>query len=427
MCVSEQGAAVLSDEPRSHNTAIDRDDEVSGERFDSPGRQWVSGAVFFGCCLLLAAVIIQFVLEARQDARRLHSKNNLKQLGLAFHNYHDTYGQFPIGADVRPDGTAVHGWMIRLLPYLESSPLYSQINQNFPWDHPANSCLFRFRYQSFLSPNQSDQFTSEGFGLTHYLGNPNVLHRNTTTSFSDMSTGTAHNWLAGEISSGFRPFAYPFNWCELKLPFNNGKGSYGSVDDSTNICLADGSVSTLSHKTDQEVVRQLAQAPPVATDDAKTLPSRVFRSSPTSNWTRQYLQAAGEDGSIKHKGGIGTTLHCDPQGQLNTASLYSSPDGNAAYTVDGKTRIDLYGIVESYPEVRILILNGTLLNEDAATAIASCSQIETVIAHRIQISDAGRERLRKCPTLRWVMLTSGAQHTPKDMPNEWNISSSDEF
>jgi hypothetical protein len=390
-------------------------------------RQWVSILIVTGCCLLLAAIIIPFLLAARQDARRLQSKNNLKQLGLAFHNYHDVYQQFPIGADVRSDGTAMHGWIIRLVPYLESSPLYSQINQKFPWEHPANSHLFKFRHPTFLSPNHPDHFTSEGFGLTHYLGNPNVLHRNTTTSFSEMTTGTAHNWLAGEISSGFHPFAYPFNWRELKLPFNDGKSSYGSVDDSTNICLADGSVSTLSHKTDQEVVRRLAEAPPVATDDAKVLPTRVFRNSPTSSWTREFFLAAGEDNTIKNSGEIWTTLHFDPQGELDTASLYSSPDGNAAYTVDGKTRIDLHGIVETYPEVRVLILNGTLLSDDAAKAIASCSRIETVVAHRIQISDAGREHLRKCPTLKWVMLTSGAQHKPMDIPDEWNTASSDEF
>lgn len=390
-------------------------------------RQWVSIVIVTGCGLLLAAVIIPFLLAARQDARRIQSKNNLKQFGLAFHNYHDVYQQFPIGADVRSDGTAMHGWIIRLVPYLESSPLYSQINQKFPWEHPANSHLFKFRHPTFLSPNHPDHFTSEGFGVTHYLGNPNVLHRNTTTSFSEMTTGTAHNWLVGEVSSGFQPFAYPFNWRELRIPFNDGKGSYGSVDDSTNICLADGSVSTLSDKTDQEVVRQLAKAPPVATDDAKALPSRVFRNSPTTNWTREFFLAAGEDNTIKNSGEIGTTLHFDPQGQLDTANLYSSPDGNAAYNVDGKTRIDLYGIVEAFPEVRVLLLNGTSLTDDAAAAIASCSRIETVVAHRIQVSDAGREHLRKCPTLKWIMLTSGALHTPMDMPYEWNSSSTNKL
>jgi hypothetical protein len=390
-------------------------------------QQWTSIVIVTGCGLLLAAVIIHFVLEAQQNARRLQSKSNLKQLGLAFHNYHDVNAQFPIGADVRPDGTAVHGWMMRLLPYIESSPLYSQINQRFPWDHPENIHLFKFKHSRFLSPNHVDQFTLEGFGLTHYLGNPNVLHRNTTTSFSEMTTGTAHNWLVGEISSGFQPFAYPFNWRELKLPFNDGQGSYGSVDDSTNICLADGSVSTLSHKTDQEIVRQLAKAPPVANDDEKTLPARAFINSPTSGWTRQFFLAAGENDSIKNQGNIVTTLHFDPQGQLDTANLYTSPDGNAAYTADGKTRIDLYGIAEAYPEVRVLILNDTLLTDDAATAIASCSRIETIVAHRIQISDAGRERLRKCQTLKRVVLTSGAEHTPSDMPNEWNTSSTNKF
>lgn len=417
----------MSEESRSHISAVIVIEEIPHERCGSPGRQWISVAIILGCCLLLAAVIIPFVLAARQDARRIQSKNNLKQLGLAFYNYHEVHKQFPIGADVRPDGTAIHGWIIRVLPYIESSPLYSQINQNFPWDHPANSHLFKFKHPSFLSPNQGNQFTSEGFGLTHYLGNPDVLHRNTTTSISEMTTGTAHNWLTGEISSGFQPFAYPFNWRELKLPFNDDEGSYGSVDDSTDICRADGSVSTLSHKTDQEVVQQLAEAPPVASEELKALPPRVFKSSPSTSWLRQYLPASGEDDSIKHKGGIGTTLNFDPQGQLDTADLYSSPDGNAAYTVDGTTRIDLYGIVEEYPEVRVLILNSTLLTDDAATAISSCSRIETVVAHRIQISDSGRERLRKCPTLKWVMLTSGAQHTPMDMPNEWNMASSNEF
>ena len=417
----------MSDESRSLNF---RAEAVGDERLPdvvvASGQQWMNIAVTLACCLLLAAVIIPFILSAQQDARRFQTKNNLKQLGLAFHNYHDTYSQFPIGADVRPDGTAIHGWVIRLIPYLESSRLYSQINWNFPWDHPANSHLFRFRHPSLLSPNHDNQFTSEGFGLIHYLGNPNVLHRNTTTCFSQMTTGTAHNWLVGEVSGRFQPFAYPFNWRELKLPFNDGQGSYGSVTDSTNICLADGSVTTLSQATDQEVVRQLANAPPVASDESKALPPKDFKSSQSSSWTREYFLAAGEDDGIKNKGGIGTTLDFDPHGQLDAADLYASENGNAAYTVDGTTRIDLFGIVTAYPEVRVLILN-TVLSDDAVAVIASCSRIEIIVASRIQLSDSSRVRLQQHRTLKWVVLTSGAQHAPADIPGEFDANSSNEF
>jgi hypothetical protein len=316
--------------------------------------------------------------------------------------------------------------MMRLLPYIESSPLYSQINQRFPWDHPENIHLFKFKHSRFLSPNHVDQFTLEGFGLTHYLGNPNVLHRNTTTSFSEMTTGTAHNWLVGEISSGFQPFAYPFNWRELTLPFNDGQGSYGSVGDSTNICLADGSVATLSRKTDHDVVRQLANAPPIASDESKAFPQKVFTNSASSSWAREYFLAAGEDDRIKHKDSVGTTLDFDPQEQLDTADLYVDPKGEAVFNVYGTKRIDLMGIVKAHPEVRVSILN-TVLNDDAVAAISSCSRIEIIVASQIQISEASRERLQKCQTLKWVVLTSGAQHTPLDLPHGFNANSSNEF
>lgn len=91
---------------------------------------------------ILIALLLPAVQAAREAARRMQCGNNLKQMGLALHNYHDTYKVFPpaklspgqimFGSQTKPYYTEVRnhtGWLM-LLPFIESSPLYSQINFN---------------------------------------------------------------------------------------------------------------------------------------------------------------------------------------------------------------------------------------------------------------------------------------------------------
>ncbi|MDB4637342.1 DUF1559 domain-containing protein [Planctomycetaceae bacterium] len=68
------------------------------------------------------------VQQAREAARRSSCKNNLKQLGLALHNYHDVHRVFPI-AIVPPDSAGRRGasWLTRILPFLDQAPAYNQI------------------------------------------------------------------------------------------------------------------------------------------------------------------------------------------------------------------------------------------------------------------------------------------------------------
>ncbi len=73
---------------------------------------------------ILIALLLPAVQQAREAARRSQCKNNLKQLGLAVHNYHDVFLTFPIGA--RPGiANACTGWRFALLPYLEQTSLYN--------------------------------------------------------------------------------------------------------------------------------------------------------------------------------------------------------------------------------------------------------------------------------------------------------------
>ncbi len=75
---------------------------------------------------ILIALLLPAVQQAREAARRTQCKNHLKQLGLALHNYHDTYNRFPIGAQV-PLWMA--NWRWSVLPYLDQAPLFNQTTQ----------------------------------------------------------------------------------------------------------------------------------------------------------------------------------------------------------------------------------------------------------------------------------------------------------
>jgi len=84
---------------------------------------------------VLIALLLPAVQQAREAARRSQCKNNLKQMGLALHNYHDSHGVFPACAYGRPGQSqpiSGLGWratgFVMLLPFLDQSPLYNQYN-----------------------------------------------------------------------------------------------------------------------------------------------------------------------------------------------------------------------------------------------------------------------------------------------------------
>ena len=74
---------------------------------------------------VLIALLLPAVQQAREAARRTECKNKLKQLGLATHNFHDTFLKFPVG--LYNDDNNQWGWTVWILPYLDQAPLYSQL------------------------------------------------------------------------------------------------------------------------------------------------------------------------------------------------------------------------------------------------------------------------------------------------------------
>jgi prepilin-type N-terminal cleavage/methylation domain-containing protein/prepilin-type processing-associated H-X9-DG protein len=122
---------------------------------------------------LLLALILPAVQQAREAARRIQCQNNLKQLGIALHNYHDSHGAFPPGWIARDlagigrsprDGGYSWAWSAFLLPYCEQLPLYEQLgignssNPPGPKDPGDNSL------QVFLCPSDASG-TESGRGV----------------------------------------------------------------------------------------------------------------------------------------------------------------------------------------------------------------------------------------------------------------------
>ena len=185
---------------------------------------------------ILVALLLPAVQAARAAARRASNKNNLKQIGLALHNYHGIHGTFPsgwIGVDSagRPDveGGSGFGWAAMILPMMEQSPLYEQLDFNTPIDSPANSegrstYLSIFRSPSDVGPDFWEIGAENGGGVlarlptSSYIGcfgttelhdceglppgttceGNGVFFHNSRVRFADILDGTSNTLVVGE-------------------------------------------------------------------------------------------------------------------------------------------------------------------------------------------------------------------------------------
>jgi hypothetical protein len=96
------------------------------------------------------------VFKVRQAAQRTQSVNNLKQLALAMHNYHDTHKSFPTAANYGKDGKALLSWRVHILPYVEAGALYQEFHLDEPWDSPHNKKLIARMPAVYRSPQQKN-------------------------------------------------------------------------------------------------------------------------------------------------------------------------------------------------------------------------------------------------------------------------------
>ena len=84
---------------------------------------------------ILVALLLPAIQAAREAARRTQCANNLKQIGTALHNYHDTYGVLPLGVWAGQGGEWGSSWFAGILPFAEQGSGYGQLA--FAGSHPG--------------------------------------------------------------------------------------------------------------------------------------------------------------------------------------------------------------------------------------------------------------------------------------------------
>ncbi|QEH31684.1 hypothetical protein OJF2_01490 [Aquisphaera giovannonii] len=125
------------------STAYDNDPEFGGT-IRKPQAASGSGVLWTLGCLGAIVLAVLFVLPglfrggALEAARRAQCTNNLKQIGLAIHNYVSDHGALPPACTVDANGRPLHSWRTVILPYLGEEALYRTIDLSKPWDDPAN-------------------------------------------------------------------------------------------------------------------------------------------------------------------------------------------------------------------------------------------------------------------------------------------------
>ncbi len=125
---------------------------------------------------VLIALLLPAVQAAREAARRTQCVNNLKQMGLALHNYHDAFLVLPPGyiaaskfIDGETDTAPGWSWASMILPQLDQTPLYSSANFWLPVQAPANTTTTQTSLTAFLCP--SDQIPGRTFAVTDGFNN----------------------------------------------------------------------------------------------------------------------------------------------------------------------------------------------------------------------------------------------------------------
>ena len=176
---------------------------------------------------ILVALLLPAIQAAREAARRAQCTNNLKQIALAVHNYHDTFNAFPPGSvrssnipNVNSWSTQHLSWLARILPFMEQQAIFDQIDwaRLQSWNHAPGNTLRNIDLACYRCPSDfSDARCSSSWAPTNYVGNGGARagHAYTTANtrgmfwdvhntdamaarMSDITDGTSTTLMASE-------------------------------------------------------------------------------------------------------------------------------------------------------------------------------------------------------------------------------------
>jgi uncharacterized protein (TIGR03067 family)/prepilin-type processing-associated H-X9-DG protein len=195
------------------------------------------------------------VEKLKDAAARAQSANNLKQLGLAMHNYHDTNNEFPAHAIYDNNGKKpLLSWRVAILPYIGENDLYNEFKLDEPWDSAHNKKLIE-KMPSIYEPVAGGK---KGQGQTYYqvfTGPDTPFDGANKITLNGITDGTSNTILAVEAKDSVT-WTKP---ADLTMPKDKDKlpGLGGLFKSGMNVLFFDGSVRFMPNDVRAESFRKL--------------------------------------------------------------------------------------------------------------------------------------------------------------------------
>lgn len=177
---------------------------------------------------ILIALLLPAVQQAREAARRSTCKNNLKQIGVALHNYNETHTILPPGS-IGPSTNAHSAWAF-ILPFMEQSVLYNKWNFSLVQNHANNREANSTPVTSYFCPSKprpslndsnqayGDYAVSTGTGHSNSASHSNwkgIFNQNSNTRLRDVTDGTSNTFAVGEkrtVEASLTSPQYRWGW-----------------------------------------------------------------------------------------------------------------------------------------------------------------------------------------------------------------------
>ncbi len=209
--------------------------------------------------LIPTLLLVPAVQKAREAVVRVQSANNLKQMGLAMHNYNATYNTFPpsaIGDPLQPPKARKPrlSWRVALLPFVEEQILYNQFKLDEPWDGPNNIKLLTRMPKVYQLPND-DQTPPDHTHYQVFVGNGAAFEKTSGLPLGEFKDGISNTILIVEAAQAV-PWTKPDD-----IAFDPNKPIAPRLSthfrSGFNVLLADGSVRSLPANTPEATLKAL--------------------------------------------------------------------------------------------------------------------------------------------------------------------------
>jgi prepilin-type processing-associated H-X9-DG protein len=227
-------------------------------------RKIVHWIVWLSVTVVCLTLFWQNVAAAREAARFAWCNNMFKQYGLTFHNYHDRYGNFPPAYLLNAQGQPAHSWRVLVLPDLEVKVTHDQYRFDEPWNSPYNQTLAeripQDEYGTILYLCADDIYAGKNdTSIVMPVGSQAISDGSNTRKISDITDGTAHTIMLGEMSQSGIHWMEPrdLKMDEMSFKINDKtRPSFRSMHPhGVNVLFVDGGVRIIHEDIDPKVLK----------------------------------------------------------------------------------------------------------------------------------------------------------------------------